>query len=63
MLGAQRVEEVDRKRARHFQNIKNAKERKDLALEVRDSIGAFEVKLRATQRDLKKQDDDEDEDE
>ena len=59
---AQRVEEVDRQRTLYHQNIKNAKERRELAAEVRNSIGAFEVKLRATQRDLKHQDDDDDDD-
>ena len=39
-----------------------AVERRELQAEVRNSIGAFEVKLRATQRDLKHQDDDDDDD-
>ena len=56
----QRVEEVDRRRTRHFRNLQTAKERRELATEVHTSIGAFEVKLRATQRDLKNQDDDDD---
>jgi hypothetical protein len=40
--------------------LQTAKERRELATEVHTSIGAFEVKLRATQRDLKNQDDDDD---
>ena len=44
------------------QNKLDRKERKELADDVHGSIKIFETKLRATQRDLKRADDDGDDD-